>query len=138
MNTESSRPRRVLRSVLAVLAGIIAVIVLSLVTDMALVAVGTFPSFSEPQLFTTPMLLLATVYRSLYSIAGSYIAAMIAPARPMAHALVVGGVGFVACIAGAIVMRDAGAMWYPFALIVLALPCAWLGGRLHEVRSARA
>jgi hypothetical protein len=99
MNTESRRPRRVLRSVLAVLAGIVAVILLSIVTDMALVAIGTFPSLREPQLFTTPMLLLATVYRSLYGIAGSYIAAMLAPRRPMAHALAIGGVGFVAGIA---------------------------------------
>jgi hypothetical protein len=99
---------------------------------MALVAAGIFPSFSQPALFTTPLLLLATAYRSVYSVAGCYLAARLAPDRPMRHALALGGVGVVVSIAGAIIMRGAGPAWYPLALIVLAMPCAWVGGRLRS------
>ena len=33
------------------------------------------------------LFLLATVYRSLYAVAGSYVTARLAPHRPMKHAL---------------------------------------------------
>jgi hypothetical protein len=50
----------------------------------------------------------------------------------MGHALALGGVGVVVSIAGAIIMRGAGPPWYPLALVVLAMPCAWLGGKLRN------
>ncbi len=54
----------------------------------------------------------------------------------MFHAMIVGGLGFVASIAGAVATWNRGAEfgphWYPVALIVAALPCAWLGGWIRE------
>ena len=47
-------------------------------------------------------------------------------------ALALGGVGLVVSIAGAIIMREAGPTWYPIALVVIALPCAWVGGALYR------
>jgi len=49
----------------------------------------------------------------------------------------VGGVaGFLVSLAGAIATWNGGPAfgphWYPIALIVLALPSAWLGGSLRE------
>jgi hypothetical protein len=130
------RPRSVLRSIGAVLAGIVVGVILSIGTDLALQAAGIFPPFSEPEMFTTPLLLLATVYRSLYSVAGSYLAARLAPHHPMGHALVLGIMGLVACIAGAVANWGAGAEWYPLALVVVALPCAWVGGKLRAMQLA--
>ena len=124
--------RRLGRSFGAVLAGFVAVVILSIGTDMALMKAGIFPSFSEPTLFTNRLLLLATAYRSVYSVAGSYLAARLAPNRPMGHALALGVVGLVVSIAGAIIMREAGPAWYPIALVVLAMPCAWVGGALYR------
>jgi hypothetical protein len=138
MTSETQGPRRVGRSIAAVLAGLLIILVLSITTDVALHAAGVFPPLNQPQMFTTPLLIVATVYRSIYAVAGSYVAARLAPGRPMQHALALGIVGLALSIAGAIGMRNAGHAWYPLALVALALPCAWAGGRVargHEVRS---
>ena len=104
---------------------------------MVLHAAGVFPPWGHP--VADGPLLLATVYRTLYGVAGSYIAARLAPGRPMRHALVLGAVGLAANIAGAIATWNAGPAfgnhWYPLALIATAMPCAWAGGRLFEVQS---
>ncbi len=120
------------RSVGAVLAGMVAGIVLSIGTDMALRAAGIFPPFGQPM--SDGLYLLATVYRSVYNVAGAYLTARLAPDRPMGHALVLGALGLVACIVGAVATWDKGPdfgpKWYSIALVVLAVPCAWLGGKL--------
>ena len=121
----------VLRRIGAVLAGMLSNIALSIATDVALQAAGVYPPLSEPNLFTTPLWLLATAYRTVYGVAGSYLTARLAPDHPMGHALVLGALGLAASTAGAVVMRGVGPAWYPLALVALAMPCAWAGGRLH-------
>lgn len=131
---QAQPPRRIGRSIGAVFAGLIAVIVLSIGTDMALHTAGIFPALG--QVMSDKLLLLATAYRSIYAVAGSYIAARLAPARPMTHALALGVVGLVLSTVGAVVTwnkgPEFGPHWYPVALIVTAMPCAWLGGILHR------
>lgn len=138
MMSATLRPRRTGRSIGAVLAGFAVVVVLSLGTDMALVAAGIFPPLNQPASFTTRLLLLATAYRTAYSVGGSYLAARLAPNRPMRHALALGVVGLVVSSAGAIVMRGVGPTWYPVALIIMAMPCAWAGGVLYSRQSGDA
>ncbi len=125
-----------IRSIGAVLAGFVAVIILSIGTDAALRTAGILPPLE--QRVPDALLLLATAYRTIYSIAGSYISARLAPNRPMRHALALGVVGFVASTAGAVATWNAGPAyepkWYPLALIVLAMPGAWAGGKLFERR----
>lgn len=81
--------------------------------------------------------MLATAYRTDYGVAGSYIAARLAPYRPRAHALVLGVVGVAVCIAGAVMTWDNGPEfgphWYPLALVALGIPQSWAGGRLREL-----
>jgi hypothetical protein len=81
------------------------------------------------------VLLLATAYRTVYGITGSYLVARLAPDRPMGHALLGGAVGLVLSIVGAVVTWNRGPAfgphWYPVALIVLAMPQAWLGGKIR-------
>jgi hypothetical protein len=123
----------ILRSVLAFLAGAAAIVVLSIATDAALQALHLTPPQSDPGAFTPPMLLAATAYRSLYAVIGSAIAARLAPKAPkapMALALALGAIGVVLNIAGAWVNWSYGNHWYPIALVVTALPCAWMGGKL--------
>jgi hypothetical protein len=80
-------------------------------------------------------LLVATVYRTVYGVAASYIIARLAPDRPMQHALVGGLLGLVVSIVGAAATWNKGPAfgphWYPLALIVLAMPQAWAGGKLR-------
>jgi hypothetical protein len=52
--------------------------------------------------------------------------------------LQVGGlIGFVVSLAGAVaaIPMNLGPTWYPIALALTALPCAWLGGMLYQVTS---
>ena len=133
--TETRPPRRLGRSIGAVLTGIFAGIVLTIGTDISLHASGVFPPLRQHPPMSNALFLLATAYRIVYGIAGSYIIALLAPNRPMQHALVGGVVGLVVSIVGAAVtwhtVPSLGPHWYPLALIVTALPCAWLGGKLR-------
>jgi surface polysaccharide O-acyltransferase-like enzyme len=131
-----------LRSVGAVLAGLLVIVVLSIGTDTVLRAAGVFPAveFSRP---ADPRLsdlfyLLAMIYRTVYAVLGSYIAARRAPNHPMRHALVLGLVGVAFGTAGAIKARNLGPafpLWYPVVLILVSLPCAWVGGKLVADRT---
>lgn len=136
-----SRPRRVARSVGAVLAGLVLNAVLATATDMLFIAVGVFPPLSEyghANSFTDSMLALALVYRTLYGVLGCYVTAWLASGRPMLHSLVLGGVGFAIGVVGAIAMWGVSATWYSLAIIAVSVPCAWVGGRWYEKRLAKA
>ena len=84
---EPRRPRHVLRRLGALLAGVLANIIPAVATDMMLASMGVLPPLSEPVKFTTPLLLLATAYRTVYGIAAGYLTARLAPDHPMGHAL---------------------------------------------------
>jgi hypothetical protein len=122
-----------LKSIGAVLAGALTGIVLSVVTDVVLHASGVFPPWGQP--VGDGPLVLATTYRAIYGIAGTYVTARLAPSKPMQHAMALGAIGLVASIVGAAVTwnkgPEFGAHWYPVALIVLALPQSWAGAKLR-------
>jgi hypothetical protein len=132
--TATESPRRIGRSIVALLAGFVAVVVLSLGTDLALHAAGIFPALG--QTMSHGLFALATVYRTLYGIVGGYVTARVAPDRPMGHALVGGLIGLALSILGAVVTwnKDLGPHWYPLALIATVMPAAWLGGKLRIMR----
>jgi uncharacterized membrane protein len=84
------------------------------------------------------LFMLAIAYRSLYSVLGCYLTARLAPNRPMLHTLVLGVIGLVLSIAGALATwnkgREFGPRWYPLALVVLSIPLAWVGGKIREMQ----
>ncbi|HEV7716959.1 MAG TPA: hypothetical protein VGO53_15275 [Steroidobacteraceae bacterium] len=127
----STPPRRLGRSILAILIGLVAVIALSLATDQLFHVLQVYPPWNQP-MHETSLLLLALSYRLVYGVVGSYLAARFAPRAHMLHAMVLGGIGFVLSLLGAITMKDAGPIWYPIALVLTALPCAWIGGLLYR------
>jgi len=128
--TKSAQPQRIGRSIWAIVAGFLFVVVLSIATDVVFHKLGVFPPLGQ----YTPdkPLLLATFYRVIYGIIGSYITARLAPNRPMLHALLGGCIGIAIGTLGAVLTwnQNLGAHWYPVALVVLALPQAWLGAKL--------
>jgi len=130
----SSKTRLLLRRVGALLAGLVAGVVLSLGTDIVLHASGFFPPWGQPM--NDGLFLMAAVYRAIFNIVGSYIAARVAPDRPMQHALALGALGVAVSIAGTVATWNSGPefgpKWYPLSLIVMAMPCAWVGGRLRQ------
>ncbi|HKW16455.1 MAG TPA: hypothetical protein VJO35_03000 [Terriglobales bacterium] len=126
--------RHIGRSVFAVVVGILVGVIITLVTDAVLHKVGFFPPPGVP----TPSgpLAVATAYRIVYSILGSYIVARLAPSSPMKHALISGWIGVIVSAAGAVATwnQNLGPHWYPLALVVTALPCAWAGGKLRMMQ----
>jgi len=133
MADTANHPRSIVRSVGAVFAGLLFIVALSLLTDVVLHATGIYPPWF--QYMSDSLFLLATAYRIVYSIFGSYLTARLAPHRPMLHALILGVIGVVLSIAGALSTwnkgREFGPKWYPIILIVMALPLAWVGAKLR-------
>jgi hypothetical protein len=81
------------RSILAIFVGFVAVLVLTIATDVVLHAVHFYPPLGEYN--PGSILIWATIYRTIYGIIGSYVTARLAPRRPMKHALIGGAIGFV-------------------------------------------
>jgi hypothetical protein len=121
------------RSILAVVAGFVVVVILSIGTDKVLSVAGIFPT--NGQVMSSGLFGLATFYRTLYGVLGSYVTALLAPNRPMKHSLIGGAIGLVLSIAGAVAtwnhQPSLGPHWYPVALIITALPGAWAGAKLR-------
>jgi hypothetical protein len=129
---------KILRSIGAVLAGIVVGIAITLGTDEVLHLAGVFPPWGQSMVGYDMALFLATFYRTVYGVAASYIVARLAPDRPMGHALVGGAIGLAVSILGAATTWNKGPAfgphWYPLALIVLAMPQAWAGGKLRVMQ----
>jgi hypothetical protein len=123
-------------SSIAVAAGFFTTALLSLGTDVVLHAVRVFPPWGQPM--SDALFVLATVYRIAYTVGGGYITARLAPGRPMRHVIVLGCVGLVAATIGLVATWNSGPelgpKWYPILLVVTALPCVWLGGRMYGSR----
>ena len=134
--SETHGTKNIGRSIGAVVTGILAGVVLSLGTDTALRAAHIFPTTGGA--LSDGLFAIATVYRTIYGILSCYIAARLAPSRAMKHALVLGAIGLVVSLVGAVVTRNMepplGPHWYPIALVVLAMPQAWVGGALREMQ----
>lgn len=141
-NTETlqpSRSRKVLRRIGAVAAGLVVVVILDTAIDVLMHATGIYPPWFQPM--RTSLWLVAIGYRMIDGMIGGYIAARLAPDRPIAHALALGIMGFVLSIAGVVATwnrgPEFGPKWYPLALVAVSLPCALLGGFLRA-RQLRA
>jgi hypothetical protein len=122
---------KILKSIGAVLAGMIFIVISHTATDFVLESLGIFPPPGQGYLVTW-MAVTATIYRSFFTVVGAYITAALAPNRPMLHAVILGVIGTVVGAAAAIatIPMDLGPVWYPIALAVFALPCTWVGGKL--------
>jgi len=124
----------ILKSIGAVIAGLAVIFVLSYATDAVLEAAGVLQSGAPLPMVGSELLITAILaYRLIYSVVGCYITARLAPNHPMRHALVLGALGLIGSIGGAIVaaQQNLGPAWYAWGLVVFALPCAWLGGKLQ-------
>jgi hypothetical protein len=123
------------RSVLDILAGVVFIVVVTTVVDIVLHQSGIYPPWNEPM--DHGLALLALSYRIVIGIAGAWLTAKLAPARPMRHAVWLGCVGTILGLIGAAVSwgKGLGPDWYPVTLAVLAIPQCWLGGRLYEMMS---
>jgi hypothetical protein len=128
------RMKKSFKSIGAVLAGLITIIFLSNGTDMILEATGIFPSVEEQRLhgfMTTWMVGLALFYRLVYLIVGGYVTAALAPVKAMNHVIVLGSIGTLLGILGAIATWGFAPGWFLVTPTVLGIPSVWIGGKLR-------
>jgi hypothetical protein len=134
----ANEPRKILQSIGAVVAGALTGILLSVGTDALMHAQHIFTENGQP--LANSLLLLATAYRTVYGVLGAWLTARLAPRNPMAHVIVLGSLGLIASAAGAAATWNKGpefaSHWYPVALVILAVPTAWLGGKLGLIQVA--
>ena len=97
--SETQHPRRTLRSIGAVLAGVLAVIVLSLGTDVVLHATGIYPPWFQPMAHALALGVVGLAL-SITGVAANWNKG-----------------------------PEYGPKWFSVALIATALPCAWMGGK---------
>jgi hypothetical protein len=107
-----------------VVAGVLFIIVVTTLVDIALHVIGVYPPMNQP--INDALALLATAYRLVISVAGAWLTARLAPNKPMWHAMVLGVVGTVLGLVGVVATWNLGLgpRWYAIALAVLAFPLA--------------
>jgi hypothetical protein len=122
------------KSVWAVAAGVIFIVVVTTLVDIVMHATGIYPPWEQP--IDDTLALLATSYRIVISIAGAWLTARLAPADPMKHAMILGYVGTLMGLVGVVATWNMGMgpRWYPIALAVLAIPQCWAGGKLYMMQ----
>jgi hypothetical protein len=119
------------KSVWAVAAGVIFIVVVTTLVDIVMHATGIYPPWEQP--IDDTLALLATSYRIVISIGGAWLTARLAPADPMKHAMILGYVGTLMGLVGVVATWNMGMgpRWYPIALAVLAIPQCWAGGTIY-------
>ena len=121
--------KETLKSIGAVVAGFFALVILSVITDSILEKAGimkTDPFVENPAW----LIAIIILYRTIFNTCGCYLAARLAPNKPMKHAIILGVIGVVLTVVGLVVAWDIPPRWYPISLILLTLPAAWLGGKM--------
>lgn len=126
-----------LRSVWAVVAGILTVVAMSTGMDAMMHGTGVFSPPGTPM--SAGLWLLATAYRTAFTVLGGWVTARLAPGNPMKLAVALGWIGTVLATAGVVATwnmgPEFGPKWYPISLVVTALPACWAGGKLFASRA---
>jgi RsiW-degrading membrane proteinase PrsW (M82 family) len=125
------------KTIWAVVAGVLFIIVVTTLVDIVLHAIRVFPPMNQP--INDALALLATSYRIVIGVGGAWLTARLAPDKPLGHALLLGYVGTFLGLVGVVATWNLGLgpRWYPMALAVLAIPQCWAGGKLFEMRAGR-
>lgn len=115
---------------LAIGAGVLFIIVVTTLVDIALHMARVFPPPGAP--LDDRLSLLAIAYRVPITIGGAWLTARLAPERPMRHAMILGIVGTLLGVLGVVATwgKGLGPTWFPITLAVLAIPQCWVGGEL--------
>ena len=98
--------KQIWKSIWAVLAGVLTIIIVTTLVDIALHVAGVFAGPEVP--LTDALSVLASSYRLVINIGGAYLTARLAPDRPLWHALILGGVGTVLGVVGVVATWNLG------------------------------
>ncbi|TAU90818.1 hypothetical protein ELI02_19525 [Rhizobium leguminosarum] len=129
--------RPLLVSAGAVITGFAVTAIASTAADAVMHGFGIFPA--SPQDMTGSLFALAAAYRAVFTVAGGYATARLAPDRPMRHAIILAAIGLVAGLAGVVAYYaigdgKLGPAWYAISIPVEAIPCVLFGAKLANPR----
>ncbi|MEM7481680.1 MAG: hypothetical protein AAF481_10945 [Acidobacteriota bacterium] len=125
-----------MRTVLAVVVGVVTWGVVNTVLWMALLAVSP-DAFGDDRLPTTTAMTAALLVLSfLCSIAAGFVAAKIAQGNPGKAVWILAVVNLLIGIAVEVSQWDALPVWYHLGLILMVIPFTLLGGRLAGTAAA--
>lgn len=127
-----------LRSVASVVAGFVFIGALAAGADALLRSFAPTAFDAAGRVDTVAILVFMQLYVGVFAVAGCYLAARLAPSRPMLHALVLGALGLLFNIVGSIALWDTAPAWYHITALLLVMPYAWLGGYIRERELMRA
>ena len=120
------------RSVLAIVAGFLVVVILSLGIDEVLHLLKVYPPWGEP-MYDPGLNALALSYRIVVTVFSGYVTARLAPRKPMKHVVIGGLIGVLLGVAGVLgaMQIPMGPIWYPISIALTGFPSVWLGGTLY-------
>jgi hypothetical protein len=127
-----SSPRRIGRSIFAVIFGLVFYLISVFGYDALLVDFHVFPPLDQPMTSVADNA-IALGGRAGFMVFVGYFAAAIAPRHPMRHALILGAILLLLSAGGAMLaanLDSAAPTWYLIGLPAVALPCAWIGAVL--------
>ncbi len=124
------------RSAVAIVTGFLVIGALAFGTDALLHELVPRIYDAAGRVESAPWLLLILAYVFVYATFGCWLAARLAPERPMWHALVLGVLGLLFNLAGTAAGWGTAPAWYHIVAIATVMPAAWLGGWLR-VRGTR-
>ena len=125
------------RLILSILSGFATAAVLSVALDFIFHAAGIYPPPGQP-FFDTGLVSLAFSYRAVFAILGAYLTAMLARDQAKKAVLVLGIIGSLTWLVGAIVMWGFGPAWYNIGGVLTGVPFALAGGKLYELRQRQS
>lgn len=120
---------KTLKSIGAILAGFLLGALLSIGADYLMEITGMM-SMEHFKQSSIAIIVLVIAYRFIFNVTGCYLTAALAPDKPMKHVLIIGIIGTVLSIVGALAMWDKAMPFYNITIILMSLPSAWLGGKL--------
>ncbi len=122
--------KSIFKSIGAILAGFALGATLSVATDFLFDKLGimSMDNFKET---STIIIFIVIFYRFIFNVIGCYLAAKLAPNKPMRHVIIMGVIGTIISILGSFAMWDLAVVWYNIAIILIALPSAIIGGKLY-------
>ena len=132
-----------LKNIGAVIAGFLLTLILTRGMDILLESIGFFPTVEEQQKYGFNILwmnIVAIAYRIAFTILGGYVTVKLSANRPMRNVNILGIVGTIVAIIGNIVvsqipeMANVLPLWFSVALVLIAYPSVWTGGKLTTIR----
>jgi hypothetical protein len=126
--------KNTLRNIGAVIAGFLTVAILSVVTDMVLERFGVLPPATHPEATMWWHLLMALIYRSVFTIIGGYLTAALSATKPMRQVIILAVIGTVFGTLGTVANWDKAILsgvWYPVVLLISSPLFIWVGGKLR-------